>query len=301
MTKLVPTSTTPDPRGRFPVLLSYALIRERPEEDFREFVENPDIEVLLDSGAFTALNTGQEIRLDEYMEFLSKWKDKLFGYLALDVLGDPAGTDRNLAVMLKEGFKPIPVHVRGDEQDRMDQLFEWSDWVALGGLRRPHVGWGSKAYVKQKMVWARGRNVHWLGYTNRQMVLAFKPYSVDCSNWASGSRWGLLDMHLGDGRWKRRGKIDKGALDQPLSAEEVAFFAKLGLAPKDVRNPKNWRLDVKSGRTLDTHVPFLATAYSWVTFIRHIRETVGTRSFLACSMIGDEHRTLLKMIGDTAP
>ena len=105
ISSLVPTSTTPDPKGKFPVLLSYAYARQKPEE-FALFANNPHVEVLLDSGAFTALNSGEEIHLKDYMAFLEMWRDKLFGYLALDVLGDPVGTDVNLRVMRNAGFKP---------------------------------------------------------------------------------------------------------------------------------------------------------------------------------------------------
>ena len=300
ISSLVPTSTTPDPKGKFPVLLSYAFARQKPE-DFALFANNPHVEVLLDSGAFTALNSGEEIHLKDYMAFLEMWRDKLFGYLALDVLGDPVGTDVNLRVMRNAGFKPIPVHVRGDDEARMDELFEWSDWVALGGLRRPHTGWGPKEYVKQKMIWAKGRNVHWLGYTNHGMVRGFRPYSCDSSNWAIGARWGVLHVHLGGWKWSRRGKLAEGALDQPFCKEEIEMFRQCGFEPKDVRNPRNWRLDVKNGATRDTHVPFRVTALSYVSWIRHMRAVVGTREFLACSMIGGEHLYLLNMIEETAP
>jgi hypothetical protein len=92
---LLPTRTTPEARAKFPLLVSYALVRDKPEA-LRMFLDHPGVELLLDSGAFTALNTGQEIRLDDYMKFLDKWQDKLFGYLALDKLGDPKQTDENL-------------------------------------------------------------------------------------------------------------------------------------------------------------------------------------------------------------
>ena len=289
---LEPTRTTPDPHGRFPVLISYAFAR-KDEEFFKRFVEHPGIEVLLDSGAFTALNAGERIELPEYMEFLERWKDKLFGYLALDVLGDPAGTDRNLETMLRAGLKPIPVHVRGDGASRMDQLFGWSDWVALGGLRRPHVQHSSKAYVKQKMVWAKGRDVHWLGYTNRKMVLAFKPYSIDCSNWAAGARWGDMHFYYGDLRWgPPRMKCD---LSTPLNRREVELFAELELTPADVRNPRLHR-----GSDLRRNIPFMITAWSWVRYARDLRARVGTRAFHAVTPFGQQD-LLLEMIDRTTP
>ena len=63
-------------------------MRETGEERTKRILTHPMTEVLIDSGAFTALNAGREINLDEYMEWLDKWKRHLHGYLALDVIGN---------------------------------------------------------------------------------------------------------------------------------------------------------------------------------------------------------------------
>lgn len=301
MTELVKPKTKTEAAPKFPVLISYALIMSGGRdgmESFRRFAEHPEIEVLLDSGAFTALNAGVEIKLDDYMRFLEEWAPKLFGYLALDVLGDPVATDKNLQTMLTAGFRPVPVHVRGDDQHRMDQLFEWSEWVALGGLRRPHVGWGSQSYVKQKMIWARGRDVHWLGYTNQRMVRGLSPFSCDSSNWAEGFRYGNLCMYLGNWRWVRRGGIrphaKKTALDDPFSAEEIRFFAELGFDAEYVRVPEHWRQS--QATNAHGHVPGAACAWSQVKYTLDVRRLVGTRQFIACAMIPGQTELLINMI-----
>src|SRR5207302_10610654 len=102
--------------SRLPVLMSYAFMRDMPEKRIAQIMNNPTIELLLDSGAFTALNAGYEIKLDEYMEFLQKWQSRLFGYMALDKLQDPKTTAANLRTMLSEGLKRITVHVFGDDE-----------------------------------------------------------------------------------------------------------------------------------------------------------------------------------------
>ncbi len=290
---LVPTNTRPAARAKFPVLISYAFARDD-LAFFRRFVEHPKVEVLLDSGAFTALNAGQAIELDDYMQFLAEWAPRLSGYLALDVLGDPAATDRNLRIMIEQGLEPIPVHVRGDTGERMDELFERSRWVALGGLRRPHVGWCDRSYIKQKMIWAAGRRVHWLGYTRRDMVLGFKPYSIDCSNWAAGSRWGDMHFYYGDLRWGPPRM--KCMLDTPLNAREVELFGELGFTAEEVRRNAKKKFDRDH---MDQHVPFMITAWSWVKYIRDLRARVGTRAFAAVSPFGLED-VLIEMIERTA-
>jgi hypothetical protein len=115
-----PTETPSTPK--LPLLISYAYLREEPAT-LERVMNHPDVELLIDSGAFTAMNAGSEIDLSDYIEFLHRWKDRIFGYMALDKLQDPVQTDRNLRIMLEAGLKPIPVHVLGDDGRRMDELF----------------------------------------------------------------------------------------------------------------------------------------------------------------------------------
>ena len=177
------------------VLVSYAYMRKYKEADTTWMFNIPGVSFLLDCGAFSAMNSGVDIVLADYITYIKKWKHKLCGYVALDKIGDPKQTDINLNIMLKAGLKPIPVHVRGDGKARMDDLFKISPWVALGGLKRPGRGSCSPEYVKQKMDWAAGRNVHWFGYTNLNMVAAFKPYSCDSSAITGSRRWGNTWMY----------------------------------------------------------------------------------------------------------
>src|SRR5215213_5160494 len=194
-------STRLSSRAKLPLLISYAYLRSERPENIERLLTHPYIELLLDSGAFTAMNAGVEIKLDEYIEFCLKWKDHLFGYMALDKIQDPATTEKNLHLMLEAGLHPIPVHVLGDDERRMDELFEMSSWVAMGGLRRPHRGPAPYSYIKKKMEWAKGRDVHWLGFTNKPMLEAFQPFSCDCSSWMAGAMYGRVAIYPGSGRW----------------------------------------------------------------------------------------------------
>jgi hypothetical protein len=266
---------------RLPVLVSYAFLKDSPA--LCETVLNaPGVELLLDSGAFTALNAGQEIRLDRYMDFLEEWSPKLFGYMALDKLQDPVTTDANLRVMLDQGLKPIPVHVYGDDGARMDQLFEWSPWVALGGLRRPHRGAAPLTYVKQKMHWARGRNVHWLGYVRLPAIRAFKPYSVDCSSFASGVRYGNVQAYAGRGRWLNFSHEQVVAEKPYLQAEVRALLEHYGIPVEHFVDPRYWRNAGKgTGINSRESVAMRLPCRSWVRYVMEVKQEFGTRIFMA--------------------
>lgn len=267
--------------SKFPVLISYAYFREARDECMR-FVDHPRVDVLLDSGAFTAKNSGVEIRLDEYLSFLTEIGDRLFAYLALDVVGDPRATEGNLREMLRQGFKPVPVHVLGDEQLKMDELFELSDYVALAGLRRPGKGHCSKSYLAQKMKWARGRRVHWLGYTQAPMLLALRPYSCDSASWAEGFMWGQLRAYAGNGRWisdskyPGRHRIDCPALQQ--------IIRRHGFTTKDFHDPARWKSG--GGEMRSRHLPAIVTTDSYVRYAFELQARFNVRYFLATGAAG---------------
>jgi hypothetical protein len=270
--------------AKLPLLISYAYLREERPETIERILTHPSIELLLDSGAFTAKNAGVEIPLDEYIEFCQTWKDHLFGYMALDVLQDPAGTDSNLRIMLKEGLRPIPVHVYGDDERRMDELFALSDWVALGGFRRPHRGPAPLTYVNIKMSWARGRHVHWLGYTNKPVIEAFQPFSCDCSSWMAGAMYGRVAIYAGRGQWftfkreellVKRGFTDMN-LRRALSDYDISMTEFLDERHWHNGNSSN---QIRARDCMITKLP----ARSWVRYVVDLRHRrCGTRLFIAC-------------------
>lgn len=256
------------------VLISYAYMRNVNDKDTTWIYNVPGVRFLLDCGAFTALNAGKEINLDTYMHYLSKWKHKFFGYIALDKLGDPKQTDINLNKMLKNGFKPIPVHVRGDKKDRMDELFKYNDLVALGGFRRPHKAEGSPMYVKQKMEWAAGRNVHWLGYTRQIMLNTFQPFSCDSSSASSSRRWGRTWLYKDqftppmDFSYKEflQTKI-------PLWVHEI--IEQLGYSYTDMLDEGRWRC------CRSTNIASIISHSSYVRYCFDMERNIGTKYFIA--------------------
>ncbi len=262
--------------------MSYAFIREMPEKKIAQMMSNPTIELLLDSGAFTALNAGYEIKLAEYMEFLQKWKANLFGYMALDKLQDPKTTAANLRMMIAEGLKPIPVHVFGDDERKMDELFELSDWVAFGGLRRPHRGSAPPSYVKLKMKWAKGRKVHWLGYTKSAMLRAFRPYSCDCSNLSGGQRWGSVGIYAGQGKWftLTAAKVFEERLYLQPEIREALKVYEIDL--ERFADPNRWaNHNAKDGHGLRESFVTLLSFRSWVRYSLELKKQFGVRLFQA--------------------
>jgi len=204
-------------------------------------------------------------------------------------------TQLNMRVMLDAGLSPVPVHVLGDNEQRMDELFEISDWVALGGLRRPHRGPAPLSYVKAKMKWAKGRSVHWLGYTRAESIVAWKPYSCDCSNFTAGSRWGLYEVYLGMGKWQRmeheskgsRGSGSVSSATMPFATNVLAKLESWGFDPDEVLKCDKWRGSSTGGnvvaKTVQDRRMAAIPAFSFVEYSLDVRKRFGTRFFLAAS------------------
>lgn len=292
-------ATARPPTNKAPILVSYHYMREWKEEQIDYVLSNPNAEILLDSGAFSALNTGAEVKLEDYIAFLHRWGDKLFGYMLLDKLGDPGVTASNLAAMLDAGLQPIPIHVRGDSQERMDYLFTVSDYVAMGGFRRPKVGWSGKGYVKLKMSWAAGRPVHWLGYTRQDMLPTFRPYSCDSANIMSGAMYGLL-MVFDRGRIKQYNYKDIVKMQQPTVALQRALNA-VGATWANLKDARAWRAKTKSGARFVEHLPHLLTCYCYSRYAKHASESWGTRVFMATTNVYDTIEIIYNIWNQWAP
>lgn len=277
----------PEKHPKFPLLISYAYLRDAQYtlDWLIEITRELDVELFLDSGAFTAFNSGREIELDEYIGFLKEHHSMFFGYMQLDKLQDPAVSAANLREMKRAGLKPIPIHVFGDDQKRMDELFELSDVVALGGFRRPHRGAAPKNYVVEKMRWAAGRNVHWLGYTNLKMVQSLTPFSCDCSSFTQGVRYGNLSFYLGGGTWKLVSRGEKAK--EVVTSKMNELLESAGYSEADFYNDECW-----TGNNIGLKV----NALSWIRYILDVRKRFGTRVFLASTLSKVEVDTFNRLI-----
>lgn len=289
------------PRCRFPYLVSYAYLRNVQDDQIARILSDNRREVLLDSGAFTAFNAGKVIELSEYMAFLRKWGHRLFAYMLLDKLQDPVQTEANWRTMLADGLSPVPIHVFGEGADQMEEFFSRAPYVALGGLRRPHRGPAPIEYVKQKMTWAAGRPVHWLGYTNQQMIRTFRPFSVDCATAWSATQFGNCSIYIGGSKWWV-GTFDewrKLSTGEKRTLRGIVAGYDVNPDALDDKSSWNWYATGRVAEKANTdrlsriykgvapepkdHMTAILSVRSYVCYIYDVRRNLGTRMFLACT------------------
>lgn len=201
-----------------------------------------DVRWVLDCGAFTAFSKGFEIKLDDYCDFLEKLPVKPWRYFALDVIGNPEATTENFRTMVKRGFNPIPVFTRGHQLDVLDEYYEHSDVVAIGGIASGKAG-EHQQYIKWFMGpdGVDGKKVHWFGLTDYPLVLSLKPYMLDSVGWISPIRYGWHPIWIGKGRrWMliSRTQFMEGGADKRKLQRLRRMW---GLKASDFVDPLNWK------------------------------------------------------------
>lgn len=104
------------------ILASYYYLRDSKNPSLLTFVKENNMELLIDSGEYSAYKARQnetkynrehkkhEIKLEEYAAFINLHKDNIWGYFNLDVTNDPVASKQNYDRLFElTGIKPIPV------------------------------------------------------------------------------------------------------------------------------------------------------------------------------------------------
>ncbi len=263
--------------GRFPVLTSFAYFVKKTERAQRGLFYNPQFDILLDSGAYSAYVGGEQIKLDDYIAFCHKWKDWLLGYVVLDVIKDSKKTTENWREMQKQGLNPIPIHTVGHDQHDLDEMFDESGYVMLGGIFGNQAN--NREAIKLRHKWSKGRPVHWLGYGNEKLMRTFNPFSVDLTNWQSGLRFGTLKVYFGNGEWQylhRKKTVGSLVLDKRI--RRIAETC--GFSFTDLSTDKFWYSRKEFGGW-KACIATMVGLYSWIQYTREYRERFGTKILLA--------------------
>jgi hypothetical protein len=149
------------------------------------------LNILLDSGAYSAFKSDVEVDFEEYCAYVKNPPFKIWRYFALDKIGNAKVTERNLSVMLDKGLKPIPVFQRSQSIDRLYQLLDEFDLVGIGGVagtndRDEYLKWILERPDIDK------RKLHLLGVLNIDLMRKYKPYSCDSSILINSIKFGRI-------------------------------------------------------------------------------------------------------------
>jgi hypothetical protein len=195
---------------RLPALLvSYAylqpFLRNRHRYKFRDWT--------MDSGAFTAANSGKVVNLSEYItccQHLMETDPLLVEIFALDVIGDPKASATNCAAMWKAGIPAIPCYHYGEPERVLLDLAATYPKIAIGGVAYKRgaskVKWAEQVFAR---VWPK--RIHGFAFASEQAIMALPWHSVDASSWEIGA--------CGFGNWKQFGRLTIRGSNQDLRGE----------------------------------------------------------------------------------
>lgn len=208
------------------ILLSYWYFKKVDVEAFLKELTPHKLDVMADSGAFSAFGQNATIDPHEYADWLHRWKHCFSMYSNLDVKANWREGLRNQRLLESKGLKPFPVfHAHHAETfDLWRDLAKEYDMLALGGMAGSHtpratlIRWVLKCFEE-----AEGKKIHGFGMTGGELVVAATWFSVDSSSWTSGVRFGSVRMFDAN-----KGKMFNFSLKQ-RSPEMARLLASVGV------------------------------------------------------------------------
>lgn len=217
------------------LLLSYAYADRLPADGWDTLIGTAqDTDIIVDSGAFTALASGVDVDHDAYLQFLLDHADRIRFALSLDVIGDAEATLVNYryGVEALEGrVQLLPTWHIGSPWSYLESYCEMTDYVAFGGAvpfgKNPALLWRVLRHAHD-ITTAAGVKVHGLGITGRRVMFQLPWSSVDSSAWTSFGRFARIMLANREGRIAGIDDIGKG---YPLSPESAEIVYHYGLDP----------------------------------------------------------------------
>lgn len=169
--------------------------------------------IFLDSGAYSAFNSGKYIDLYEYMDFIRDNEQNYEIYAGLDVIGDAKATLENQKIMDSEGLEAVPTFHITEPMKYLEHYAKNYPYIALGVMAgkigtstlRPWLDecWG---IIKKTNP---GIKVHGFGITDFGYMARYPWHSVDATTAGKAGRlgvlttpWGFIDVSKGLKKYK---------------------------------------------------------------------------------------------------
>ena len=167
-----------------------------------------EVNLFLDSGAFSALTQGIEIDINQYIDFIKKHLDVLEVYANLDFIpGKNTASSKKISaektlenqkIMEEAGLSPLPCFHVGEPLEYLEYYIKNYDYIALGAMvgkqKSTLIPWLDMVFGKficDKNGMPKVK-VHGFGLTSLPLMLRYPWYSVDSTSWVMTSRMGSI-------------------------------------------------------------------------------------------------------------
>ncbi len=157
------------------------------------------VNLFLDSGAFSAWSQKKDINIQKYISFIKENKKVIDVYANLDVIGSAKKTYQNQMIMEDAGLMPLPTFHYGEKEKwLLKYLDKGYDYIALGGMvpimTKGLVMWLDRLFGEY-LTDEKGMpiyKVHGFGLTSLKLMLRYPWYSVDSTSWVITGRMGSI-------------------------------------------------------------------------------------------------------------
>lgn len=160
--------------------------------------------LFLDSGAYSAFNSGVSINLEEYISFCKATHDTWEAVASLDVIGDAGASWENFLRMRDAGVSCLPVFHYGEPDSFLEQMVNECEYIGIGGVAQLGVSdalfdWLDLCFRKYicNPDGTPKVKVHGFAVTSIRAVKRYPWHSVDSTSWAIGM-WGKAPYRQGD-------------------------------------------------------------------------------------------------------
>lgn len=229
------------------VLMTYWTLRKNPDYIKQCKKKFPDIDIMVDSGAFHFFNKKvQPISFYEnyckrYVKFLKKYSEYIFCAAELDI---DTLIGRTLPQKWREGVfndlnkKYMPIIYVWHDGDPVDRFKEYCQAFDFVGISSDFKGnYATLTSIARQYL----AKVHVFGYTRSTEIQDYDFYSVDSTTWLLGSKYGETDVFNGKTisrydnskkamRQRYRNKFQAAGLDwNKISQEEYYEVIKMNM------------------------------------------------------------------------
>ena len=182
------------------ILESFFGLKSGNKRDFMNFIFNEigNENFLLDSGAFSFMNSGKKVVWDEYItkyiKFINKYDVKYFFELDIDsIVGYENVLKIRKRIENETSKKCIPVWHKSRGLQEWEKMCESYDFVAIGGLAIKHIKKNEYKYLNEliKIAHKKKCKVHGLGFTPMD-ILQYKFDTSDSTSWTMAARAGNI-------------------------------------------------------------------------------------------------------------
>lgn len=192
---------------------------------------------LLDSGAFTFMQSKPNVDFDDYLtqyiDFINRHDIEHFFELDVDSVVGIGKVEKLRERLEREtGKQSIPVWHKSRGKDYFVSMCKEYNYVAIGGIAIKAIKPNEYKYFRWFIDTAHeyGCRIHGLGFTNLDGLYVYNFDSVDSTSWKSGGRFGTLYFFDGKsmktidtGKRRRRDDIGIHRIDRWNYNEWIQF------------------------------------------------------------------------------